>query len=91
MSITVELPEELARYCQDEKSLELAAATISEALDGLWKKFPELQSRVLNQQGQVRSHLLLLHNRRQVILADQHTTAVVDGDVLEIIPLASGG
>lgn len=90
MSIEFHLSADLTRFTEGTSELELEGATIRQALEHLWRRFPPLQSRVLNESGAIYPYLILLHNQQRVP-PDQWDAALHEGDCLEIEALASGG
>jgi adenylyltransferase/sulfurtransferase len=88
--ITVEITDALGRYTGGTRSVPMEAETVEEALHRVFAQFPELQSRVLNPEGQVYRHLMLFVNQDE-IPRDALQHPLKDGDVLEIFGAASGG
>ena len=59
MPVTVYLSGHLKSYTRGETQASLDAdfATVGETLDSLWKVYPALRDRVLNEQGEIRRHV----------------------------------
>jgi len=85
------LPEEFARYCDDQTRLAHGGATVAEAVAGLAARFPELAKRLLDQQGRLMPHLVVLHEGEVVAPEQTVNRRVGPTDTLEIYTAASGG
>lgn len=90
-SVSIEIPDALARLTDGAAVVGVDAATGGEALAALWQRFPKLQSRVINRHGRLYPYLLLLHNERPVTHDELSTQPLQSGDRLEIVALAEGG
>jgi len=67
------------------------AETVGEALDALLDSYPPLAARVLDEDGELRNHINLLRNGRDVREAEGLDTPVDDDDELALFPPVSGG
>ncbi|MFC7068122.1 ubiquitin-like small modifier protein 1 [Halobaculum lipolyticum] len=67
------------------------AATVGEALDALLEAYPALAVRVLDEDGELRGHINLLHDGRDVREGEGLDTPVDDDDELALFPPVSGG
>lgn len=67
------------------------AATVGEALDALLDSYPSLAARVLDEDGELRDHINLLRNGRDVRESEGLDTPVDDDDELALFPPVSGG
>lgn len=67
------------------------AATVGEALDALLEAYPALAVRVLDEDGDLRGHVNLLRNGRDVREGEGLDTPVDDDDELALFPPVSGG
>lgn len=67
-------------------------ATVGDALDALFAAYPDLEDRVLDEEGTVAEHINLLHNGTNVFTqADGLDTPVEEGDELALFPPVTGG
>jgi len=64
-------------------------ATVAEALDDLFRLWPDLRLRVLDRHGEVHPYLRLFRNDAELPRAMD--APLVDGDLLEIVAAAAGG
>lgn len=66
-------------------------ATVAEALKELWKEYPGLRDRIVDEQGAVRQHINIFVGDEAIRFADGLLTKVpADAEVL-IVPAVSGG
>jgi hypothetical protein len=90
-AILVEIPHAISRYSEDRNEVRLEGSTVGEVLNGLWERFPKLQSRVLDREGNFHPYLLLFQNDRKLPRSTFTDHPVSEGDRLEIVALAEGG
>lgn len=91
MSSRLLLPAALRRYAGDEAEVEIHGATLGEALDGLATRFPQLERRLRDEQGQLRPHVLLFVDGVGVRGGSPMETPVADGAEVFVAPAVSGG
>ncbi len=93
MPVTIRIPTYLASFAGGRNTLTIegSPATVSEALTMLWKDYPGLQDRIVDEQGAVRQHINIFVGDEAIRFADGLSTKVpVDAEVL-IVPAVSGG
>jgi len=67
-------------------------ASYREAFDALLAEHPELESEVLDEDGDLRDHVRTLHNDRDPFAAEEGwATRLEAGDELALFPPVSGG
>lgn len=64
---------------------------VSEALGALWKLYPGLRDRVLNERGELRQHVNIFLNDENVRRKDMLATAIPESCEITILPSVSGG
>ena len=89
--VRIRLPEGLAKYCEGERTVSVKAATMSVALEGLVSLHPSVGPRLLDAEGRLTVHLMLLCNDRAVSAEDLAGRELVEGDELAMVFLAGGG
>jgi molybdopterin converting factor small subunit len=91
MTITVHLPAVLRTCCQDASALCLSAPSVRAALEHLECHYPALYRSICDETGAVRRHVNLFVNSSDVRDREGLDTALVEGDILTILPAVSGG
>ncbi|HEY2363629.1 MAG TPA: ubiquitin-like small modifier protein 1 [Candidatus Angelobacter sp.] len=93
MPITIRIPTYLASFADGRNllAIEGSPATVSEALTMLWKDYPSLQDRIVDEQGAVRQHINIFVGDEAIRFAEGLSTKVpADAEIL-IVPAVSGG
>ena len=93
MKIKFLIPTYLRPHAGGRNSVEIAtqAATVREALAALWKVYPGLRDRVLDEQGAVRQHVNIFVNVDNIRDIGGLAGPVADGAEIMIVPNISGG
>jgi len=90
--MTIYIPTPLRPYAAGQDAVEVSAATIAEALDGLTQAHPELRKHLFTGDGKLRAFVNLYFNDEDVrYLPAKESTAVTAADTLSIIPSIAGG
>ena len=89
--ILVEIPHAISHYSDEETAVRLEGSTVGGVLEALWRRFPKLQSRVLDREGNFHPYLLLFQNDHKLPRSGFADLPVHEGDRLEIVALAEGG
>lgn len=90
--MTIFIPTPLRPFAGGNQAVELHAATIAEALEGLVQAHPDLRKHLFTGEGKVRSFVNLYLNDEDVrYLPAKEATAVTAADTLSIIPSIAGG
>ena len=92
MAINVYLSGHLKSYTGGETQTQIDAdlATVGETLDSLWKVYPALRDRILNEQGEIRQHVNIFVGSDDVKRLKGLDT-VMKTDELHIFNAVSGG
>ena len=56
-SVTVFVPQQLRNYTSGATRVQVAGATVDEALNDLDKRYPGIRFRVIDEQGRIREHM----------------------------------
>lgn len=88
VTVTATIPRMLAELVGGSRSFELDAATLTEGLEALFSRHPELKIHLLDERGRLRRHVLLFHNDTSIDTTD---APLADGDTLTILQAVSGG
>jgi molybdopterin converting factor small subunit len=90
--MTIFIPTPLRSYVGGLDSVNVDAATVSEALNGLTEHHPELRRHLFTGEGKLRAFVNLYLNDEDVrYLPAKEATEVSSGDTLSIIPSIAGG
>lgn len=91
--ITVELPNALCSYTEQNPSLVLdePCKTVGDALAALGRKSPGALDRIMDERGDVRRHVNLFVNGENVRFLDGLSTAVPNGATIFVLAAVSGG
>ena len=90
--MTIFIPTPLRSYVGGRDSVDVAAATVSDALKGLTQTHPQLRKHLFTGEGKLRSFVNLYLNDDDVrYLPAREATAVSATDTLTIIPSIAGG
>jgi adenylyltransferase/sulfurtransferase len=86
------IPTPLRSFAGGQDAVEVAAATVSEALESLARTHTELRKHLFTGEGKVRAFVNLYLNDDDVrYLPLKEDTAVTAADTLSIIPSIAGG
>lgn len=91
MSVTVQVPGPLQRYCGGASELEMEAPTVRALLDEIQRRHPPLHRSVCDDTGAVRRHVNLFVNKAHMRDREGLDTVLKDGDEVFILPAVSGG
>ncbi len=93
MSITFIIPGPLRDFTDGRSDvvIESTAATVGEALDILWKRYPGLKNRVVTEQGRVRKHINIFVGDENIRYTGEVDTQLHNASEIFIIPAVSGG
>lgn len=91
MTAELHLPASLNSSTPAPRVIEVEADTVGAALEELRASFPQLERRLRDEQGQLRPHLRLYLEDRDVEDLEGLATELRQGSRLYVIPQVSGG
>tara|TARA_B100000809_G_C14904884_1_gene447608 strand:- start:309 stop:584 length:276 start_codon:yes stop_codon:yes gene_type:complete len=91
MPVQVRIPTPLRKLTHDEEVVETSAETIGDAITDLESRYPGLQERLLDDDGQVRRFVNVYVNEEDIRFLQEKETPLKDGDEVSIIPAIAGG
>ena len=91
MPVQVRIPTPLRKLTHDEEVVETSAETIGDAITDLESRYPGLQERLLDDDGQVRRFVNVYVNEEDIRFLQDKETPLKDGDEGSIIPAIAGG
>jgi len=91
MPVSVLIPDELLKYSEGRKIIELDATTVGEVLERLFTKFPNLQKRLVDENRNFYPYIPAFLNEEKLALQGTLNQPLHDGDQLAFMVIASGG
>lgn len=91
MAITVNIPTALRQFTGGQASIEVQAASVGEALNGLTSQCPELRRHLFNEQNALRSFVNVYVNDEDIRSHNENDTPLEEGDTVMIVPAIAGG
>ena len=91
MSTTIRIPTVLRKFAGGNASVEVAGASVIEAITQLTSDHPALQSHLFTADGSLRSFVNLYVDDEDVRHRDGTATGLKGGEVLSIVPAVAGG
>ena len=86
------LTAQLREYAHGAGEVELDSAPNLQAMVGeLEKSFPGIGGRIADDQGRIRAHVNVFVNSENSRELENEKTALMDGDVVHVLPSVSGG
>lgn len=91
MTITISIPTPLRNYTGNNKTVEIDAKSVSEALEKLVVEYPKLKNHLF-EDDELRNFVNIYVNDEDIrYLEDKQQTSLQDGDNVAIIPSIAGG
>ena len=93
MAITVYLTGHLKSYTggETETRLDDKLTSVGSVLDSLWRRYPALRDRILTEQGEIRQHVNIFYDGRDVKKLHGLSTAITRTEEIHIFNAVSGG
>jgi sulfur-carrier protein len=91
--VTIHIPGPLRPFAGGLGRVELkgSPATLRDAMDELWKKYPGIRDRVVNEEGRVREHVNIFVGNENVRYTGDFSTPLTANAEISILPAVSGG
>jgi MoaD family protein len=93
MAVTVRIPSYLAEFAKGQTALTLDtnSRNVRDLLADLWRQYPALRDRVVDEQSEVRQHINIFVGEDAIRHASGLDTPVSQNDEIMIVPAVSGG
>jgi len=91
MTISIRIPAALRSYANGDGEVQVAAATVSDALRQLVDRYPSLLPHLFDASGELRNFVNAFVNEDDVRTLDGPATRVSAGDTITIVPSIAGG
>ena len=91
MAKKVRIPTPLRKLTNNDEVVEVSAATIGEAIAELQSRYPGIQERLVDENGEVRRFVNVYVNDEDIRYLEELATPVAATDEVSIIPAVAGG
>lgn len=85
------IPTPLRQFADKKDAVEVAGATVGEALDALTAAHPEIKKNLFTDEGKLRSFVNVYVNDEDIRFLEKDKTALSAGDTISIVPSIAGG
>jgi molybdopterin converting factor small subunit len=85
------IPTPLRQYAGQNNAVDVAGATVGEALSALTTQYGDLRKHLYNDEGKLRSFVNVYLNDEDIRYLSREATPVKEGDTLSIVPSIAGG
>jgi MoaD family protein len=90
MGVKIKIQKNLQFLTSDKETIEVQGSTVGECLDQLLKRFPEIESKLINKDKTLLNTIGVFVNGKSAY-PNELTTPVKDGDEIFLFLLISGG
>jgi MoaD family protein len=91
MAVAVKIPVALRPATGGESEVSVDGSTVTEVLDSLFERFPELRERISDERGLLRRFVNVYVAGEDIRFLEGLDTPVEDGSQLTILPAVAGG
>jgi molybdopterin converting factor small subunit len=91
MSVKLNLPSILAKLADNQRTIELEASTVGEAVSAVATRYPNLAERLRDPEGRPYQFVTFFLNDRDIRLQGGFDAPVKDGDEITVVPALAGG
>jgi molybdopterin converting factor small subunit len=93
MTITFHIPGPLRTFAEGHGEVQIpgAPATLRDALELLWARYPGLRDRIVTEEGQIREHVNVFVGNESIRYTGGLATTLPPSAQISIIPAISGG
>ncbi|MBK8316104.1 MAG: MoaD/ThiS family protein [Acidobacteria bacterium] len=91
MAQTVIIPTPLRRFTNDTELVEVEGATVGEVFNQLESRFPGIQARLCEENGDLRRFINIYVDGEDIRFLDRLNTKVNEKSEISIVPAIAGG
>jgi len=91
MSVKILLPTALRHLADGQRSVDVEAGNVGEALGGLVSRHPKLKNHLFSPEGALRNFVNVYVGSEDIRSRDRQATRLTAGDVISIVPAVAGG
>jgi molybdopterin/thiamine biosynthesis adenylyltransferase/rhodanese-related sulfurtransferase/molybdopterin converting factor small subunit len=85
------IPTALRQFTEQSDSVEVSGSTVSDALNALTARFPEIKKNLFTEQGKLRSFVNVYVNDEDIRYLDKGDTKLQGNETVSIVPSIAGG
>lgn len=89
--VHVKIPAAFRKHTNHKPDFVVEAASLLEALEALFDKYPDVKQHVLSPDGQIRRFINIYVNKDDIRLLKGIDTDLNTGDSIRIVPAIAGG
>ncbi|MBM3706492.1 MAG: MoaD/ThiS family protein [Actinobacteria bacterium] len=91
MAVIIKIPHMFRQFIDDAKEISVGPGTISEIINEVKKKYPDLAKQILDNKGHIKGHLKLCINSGFINNPSEYLQIVGDEQILKLIIPITGG
>jgi len=91
VAVKIRVPGALRRLTHGNAIVEVQAATVSEAIEALERKYPGFRDRLYDREGQLRQFVNIYRNDEDIRFGQGLLTPLRENDDVSIVPAVAGG
>jgi sulfur-carrier protein len=91
MAVSIRIPSVLRNLTAGKETIDVTAATVDDALNALEAMHPGVKGRLCDDAGKLRRFVNVFVGEEDIRFLDGQTTAVKDGELIDIVPAIAGG
>ena len=93
MAVTIYIPGPLHMFSGGAQEMRISStpATVRDALQELWRLYPGIRDRLVNEEGQLREHINIFVGNENIRYTGDFMTPLHAGAEISILPAVSGG
>ena len=88
---TVIVPTPLRKFTGNSARVQIAATNVSDVLDELVVRYPELKRHIRNVNGAIPAFINIFVDNDDIRVLNQEKTPVLESTVISIVPAIAGG
>jgi adenylyltransferase/sulfurtransferase len=87
----IHIPTPLRQYVGKQATVDVAGATVADAMKALVAQHPDLRKHLYTEDGKLRAFVNLYVNDEDIRYLQKEATALNEGDNISIVPSIAGG
>ena len=91
MNVNIKIPTSLRRFAGGNDTVQVASASVREALDQLEASHPGIKAKLCDGDGNLRRFINIYANQEDIRFLDNLDTPLSEGAELQIVPAIAGG